>query len=44
MEEQLQTIASLNESALTAIGIYLSIVSGYLIVAYLVGPKLKRGQ
>lgn len=44
MEEQLQTIISLSVGALTAIGIYLTIVSGYLIVAYLVGSKLSRPQ
>ena len=44
MEEQLQTISSLTAGALTAIGIYLTIVSGYLIVAYLAGSKLSRSQ
>jgi hypothetical protein len=40
----IQVIFITNESANTALALYISIVSGYLFVAYTVGAKLTRYQ
>ncbi len=42
--ELIDAIASFNTSAVTALGVYLTLTSGYLVVAYLVGEKLTRSQ
>jgi hypothetical protein len=44
MEEQIQTLTELGVAGLTAMTIYLTVVSGYLIVAYLAGDKLTTSQ
>lgn len=44
MEEQLQTLVAMDSEAMTAVAIYLTIVSGYLVVAYMAGRRLSLLQ
>ena len=44
MEEQLQTIIEFTVAALTALTVYMTIVSGYLVAAYVAGDKLSLLQ
>ena len=39
-----EAFAALLDTALTSWGLYFSAISGYLVVAYLVGQKLTRSQ
>ena len=42
--ESLQLFSSIMQGGYTALGIYLTVLSGYLAVAYLVGNKLSKFQ
>ncbi len=42
--ELASSIAALNDNALSLIAIYLSVLSGYIIAAYMVGENLSRFQ
>ena len=44
MEDQLQTLAILNGEAFSSVVIYLTVLSSYLVVAYLVGKDLSTTQ
>jgi hypothetical protein len=42
--EQLETAALYFDLALSSVVLYLSLVSGYLVIAYAVGTRLNKGQ
>lgn len=42
--DSLQLFSSLMQGGYTALSIYLTVLSGYLVVAYLIGNKLSRFQ
>ena len=44
LAEFYQTIASLNDAGMTATTVYLTVVSAYIIAAYVVGRELKKSQ
>jgi len=44
LAELYQTVAALNEAAMTAVTVYLTVVSAYIIAAYIAGKELEKSQ
>ena len=40
----IESITALADTAFTALGLFLTILSGYLVVAYIIGSQLSRAQ